>query len=226
MYASSPVTASVETVVVSASTIEAGRLGDYKIYRLPEPTAVAAHQTKQVQFLDQHSVPFERIYTYVVGAHGDANQDEPATAVLRLQNTNVGGLGEPLPAGAVSVMENSPSGTAVLAGQDRVRDISVGLPLEIATGRAMDVRVERRITDKQSIGRDKDKRTRTTFEVEIENDKSVPVQFEFAHPLVDGLQVIAEDLPHTVKPDGLIWSFALKPGERDALHYTIEQPGA
>ena len=30
-------------------------LGDYKLYTLPEPTTVAARQTKQVAFLDQHA---------------------------------------------------------------------------------------------------------------------------------------------------------------------------
>ena len=55
----------VEQVTVSgARVIEARDLGDLKQYPLPDATDVAAKQSKQIQFLDQAAVPFERIYGY------------------------------------------------------------------------------------------------------------------------------------------------------------------
>ena len=57
----------VDEIIVTGSRVtrklaEQGELGDYKIYTLPEPTTVAARQTKQVRFLDQPSVTYERVY--------------------------------------------------------------------------------------------------------------------------------------------------------------------
>ncbi len=216
----------LQEVVVTGSRVPAGRLGDYKIYRLPEVTDVAARQTKQVQFLDQVAVPFERVYTYSVDSLGEASQVMPATVLLRLLNTTSAGLGEPLPAGAVSVMEPASDGSPVLIGQARVRDIAVGLPLEMETGRAMDVRVERRVTESQTIGSGKSKRTRLTYEIAIENDKTIPIRFELAYRMLDGAQIVAEDTPHVVTPRGAIWSLALKPGQRQTVRYTIDQPGS
>lgn len=216
--------AEIQTVVVTAKRIHAANLGDYKIYRLPEPTDVAARQTKQVQFLDQDSVPFTRVYSYSVNPYGDPSGDEPAAITLRLQNTDAAGLGKPLPAGSVSVMERSQDGSPVLAGQDRVRDIAVGLPFEVDIGTAIDVRVQRRVTDKHTLGHGKDKRLRTAFEVVVENDKSIPIKFEVRHRLDDGANVVAEDRLHVVKPTGMTWNMDLKPGERVALHYSVEQP--
>jgi hypothetical protein len=220
-----PPAGTVETVAVTARRIAATRLGDYKLYALPERTALAAQETKQVQFLDQADVPFERFYTYVVEPAGDDSQNAEAASVLRLQNKESEGLGKPLPAGTVSVTSSDANGNAVLAGQQRINDTSVGLPLEIETGRAMNVRVERLVTKRETTGSDKDKRTRLDYEIAIENDKTIPIAFELSHPLGDsGAHIIDEDMPHTIKPAGATWTFALAPAQREVLHYTVEQP--
>ncbi len=100
------------------------QLGDYKLYHLVEPTDVAAQQTKQIQFLDQQDVPFARIYAWLSGLDFDAQpSDEPATVIVKLRNRDDAGLGKPLPAGDVSVMEPGPDGSLVLAGQHGINDI-------------------------------------------------------------------------------------------------------
>ena len=46
-----------DSVVVTGSRIaEEEDLGDYKLYNTPEPTTVAAYQTKQIAFLDKPDV--------------------------------------------------------------------------------------------------------------------------------------------------------------------------
>jgi hypothetical protein len=98
------------------------------------------------------------------------------------------------------------------------------MPLEIATGRAIDVRVKPRETSVQSLIRGKDRLTRTTYEIVVENDKSIPIRFELAQPVSEDTRVVAEDQSHAVEPNGMFWSFALSPGERKTMHYTIEAP--
>jgi hypothetical protein len=220
MYSSSPVTA----VSQQELKLEANILGDYKLYPLPEPTDVAARQTKEVQFLDQRSVSFERVYTYVVTSGAHTGENAEATSLLRLHNTEASGLGKPLPAGTVSVMEEVPDGSPVLAGQHSVYDTPTGAPLEIETARAINVRVQQREIDTQTIERGKDKLTHKTYEIVIENDKSVPISFELAQPTSDGARLVAEDMPHSIGPRGMIWSFAMAAGERKAVQFTIERP--
>ena len=82
------------TVQATPVTIDARTLGDYKLYPLPEPTTVAAQQTKQIQFLDQSGVPFERIYRYSIdGAPNPEALPKTANVILRLQNRRRQGLG-------------------------------------------------------------------------------------------------------------------------------------
>ena len=217
--------ATVETVVVTGSRIPDPRqLGDYKLYRLPEPTDFAADQSKQVQFLEQTKVPFERIYTYVVDAYGGASEDEAATTMLRLHNDKAGGLGKPLPNGTVSVMAPAPGGNPVLLGQHNIRDTPSGLPIEIETGRAVGVRVVLRQTAFRSEGSGRNSSTHKSYEITIENDKRVSIRFELAQPVLEGARILEEDQPHAVKPNGMIWSFVMAPDERKVLHYTIELP--
>ena len=42
-------------------------LGDYKLYPLPEPTGLAAMETKEVQFLNARGMRFKKHYSYYVG---------------------------------------------------------------------------------------------------------------------------------------------------------------
>jgi len=210
----------LETVSVSGAraNIEAKKLGDYKIYALPGPTDVMARQTKQVQFLDTEAVPFERVYTFDVEP---SDREVPATAVLRLANTAAGKLGKPLPAGSIAVFEATADGSPVLAGQDNIRDTSVGLPVEIKVGRAMDVRV--RCAETERGGRTREGRNVTTLEISIANDKPVPIAFEVHQPVRERLRIVSESRRHAVKPAGFVWTFAMAPGERKVLRYTIEQ---
>ncbi len=214
--------ADVETVVVTGARVPDPRqLGDYKLYRLPEPTDFASHQSKQVQFLEQTKVPFERIYTYAVEPYGEASEDVAATVMLRLHNDKADGLGKPLPNGTVSVMESA-GGNPVLAGQHDIRDTPSGLPVEIETGRAVDVRVVLRQTNSRSEGSGRNRITRKSYEIAIENDKRIPIRFELTQPVLDGARILEEDRSHTIKPNGMIWNFAMAPHERQVMHYTIE----
>jgi hypothetical protein len=213
------------TVVSTAQKIEASELGDYKLYALPELSDLLARQTKQVQFLDQEDVPFERFYAYSVFDDDSSSEtDEPASIFLRLQNTALGKLGKPLPAGSVSVFEVTPQGSPVLAGQDRVHDISVGLPVEIVQGRAMDVRVRRTVTKEESPGWWFNKATRAMLEIDVTNEKPVPITFEVYHPMLERMRIVSESERHVVKPKGATWRFTMAAGERKLLRFTIELP--
>lgn len=203
-------------------------LGDYKLYSLPAPTTVAARQSKQVRFLDQRNVPFERFYSYrldieALGEGYDGVRDEPLV-LLRLQNEKRRGLGKPLPAGVISVLEpNERSAGAVLAGEDELQDTPIGLPVEIELGGALDVWVKPTIVEDETIESEDDFEQQAKLEVRFGNDKPVPVLIEYRHPAAEGLRIVAESRRHTMKHGDPMWTFRLAPGGRASLKYTLRR---
>jgi hypothetical protein len=221
-----PAPAPMETVVVTGmiGSIAAQRLGDYKLYPLPEPTDVAARQIKQVQFLDQPDVPFRHLYIYGLMVHDRPDgKPRPATATLQLTNEKDSGLGQPLPAGGVSVMEPGPDNSQVLAGQQSVTDTPVGQPLEIQTGRAMDIPVTAGLVELSSIkGR---AYRRKSYEVAVRNGKSQPALFEFRYGVADDdVTLVSQSQDHVLNKGAWVWSFSLRPGEQAVLRYTVDVP--
>ena len=215
-----------ETVVVTgARSIESQALGDYKLYPLPEPVTVAANQTKQVQFLDQPNVAFERLYQFTI-RYDEPDPDEQADVVLRFKNHARDGLGKPLPAGGVSVFEKTKDGIPILVGQDSIRDIAIGLPVEVTTGRAMDVPVDAHLLSSTTSGSGRDKRQNNEIEVTVENRKAIPIVFEVRQALPGwaAMEITSESEPHTLQSGYARWHFALAPGERKIVRYGIRHP--
>ncbi|CAN5273431.1 DUF4139 domain-containing protein [soil metagenome] len=126
-------------IVVSARKVMAVQedLGDLKLYRIPDPTTVAAMAQKQVALLDRSVVPVEIVYRVRV-SDGDPGA---VRMVLRASNRKDAGLGLPLPAGPVAVFAPR-GGTHLLIGEGAVADKAVGEDVEIDFAKATQVTVE------------------------------------------------------------------------------------
>jgi hypothetical protein len=187
---------------------------------------VSARQIKQVQMIEKRNVPFKRIYAYEVPAEEFDSESIGSSpiATLRLQNKKSDGLGVPLPAGTASVMEPSPRMGLVLAGEHTLQDLPVGLPIDIELGQAMDIWVQPRVVREYTQGRGTTKMERADIEIDIANDKSVPIQLEvFQTKVVEAdFRVVSESTKHSLKKGMPMWALSLKPGERKTLRYTVE----
>jgi hypothetical protein len=212
------------TVVVTGSRIDPRLLGDYKLYPLPEPTTLAAHQTKQIQFLDQADVTAQKLYVYDADLDfGSADKPE-AQVMFRFKNDEASGLGKPLPEGYFAFMLQFPDRDPLFGGQGGIEDTAVGDPFEIVCGGAMDVPIERRKIESQTIGKGDDKRVRNTFEYTIASNKREAIQFELSQSLSGDVRILSESMPHVVESKGAIWRFTLQPGGHMTLRYTVEYP--
>ncbi len=214
----------IETVVVTAerrAAIDPRQLGDYKLYPLPEPTDLPARETKQVQFMDLHNVPFDRVYVFVA----DANSDDGGLArtTMRLHNTAESGLGKPMPAGDFSVSEIAPGGAPIFIGQAGVGDTPVGLPVEIQLAETDRVPVRRTVVEETTTGTGDSTRTQYTIDFDIANNRAETIAFELWQGLQDGqLKILSEDRAHTEERGAAIWHIALKPGERVTMRVRLE----
>jgi len=204
-------------------------LGDYKLYTLPEPTTLAANQTKQVRFLDQKGAPYRRIYRYRVGAplldalHAPHILRQPPGAIitLKLVNETAQGLGKPLPSGHVVVMA-AVGGQQMFAGGDRLEDTSIGADVALALGRSPLVSVQPEVV---SAFKTPDAHQAYDLAVTVANAGRDVALVEVRQGGNPYLKVRTEDRPHTLQDGDLCWTVTVPPGGRVMLHYSLVSSG-
>ncbi|MEM7460029.1 MAG: hypothetical protein AAF331_11235 [Pseudomonadota bacterium] len=145
----------MERVVVTASRLSSERddfsraraeredLGDYKLYRAPFRTTLAAQQTKQILFLNKPRVKFKKRYAFdftdsdkrraLDRARNGAEPNDVLHGEVRyvIDNSRRGRLAEPLPAGTVRIMDKRENGNPFFAGADDIENHPIGRPVEV-----------------------------------------------------------------------------------------------
>jgi hypothetical protein len=209
-----------QQVLITGSLISAANFGDYKLYALPNRTTVAAQQIKQVQFLNSARIPVARVYRAT--AQWDFTQQDmrlPASVFLRLQNTQAGRLGLPLPAGGASTIATKNDGTAILVGEEPIDDTPVGLPLELPAGTTLDVSATLHVAEVSATGA----RKRGKMQVTLSNNKNEPVTFEWHQEYPYEGSIISATRAYETRVGEWVWTLRLRPRERIALQYEIEE---
>jgi hypothetical protein len=119
-----------EDIVVTGSRImRAEEFNDFKLYRVPFPVTVAARSQKQVAFLSAPKVKAELLHRSEVS---DGWAEDPVL-LLRIRNEKKDGLGQPLPAGAVTLYQQA-LGRRQLVGESKTEDKAVGEEVELIIG--------------------------------------------------------------------------------------------
>jgi hypothetical protein len=211
---------SADVIVTGNFVARQSELGDYKLYTLPEKTTVAAQQTKQVKMLEKTKVAYERFYRFTFDPNRSEDEASGPRVFIRMQNRSNTGLGLPMPAGNVAVMEPTSKRQLVLAGEDRIEDVPVGLPAEIELGEAMDIAVQARVLKDETANGAQ----RREVEIAVGNDKPVAVRVELLFETYGqaNARVVSESRPHTMKSGNPLWVITLPPGSRQVLRYTVD----
>ncbi|HEY2707617.1 MAG TPA: hypothetical protein VGI95_06145 [Caulobacteraceae bacterium] len=206
--------------------VVATTLGDYKLYSLAEPTTLAARQTKQIRFLHQAAVTFEKLYVYEPGEAPDTTAAVyPAEAMLSLENKPVNGLGLPLPAGKVSLRQpqDVAGGRELFVGEPAMRDVPVGEPFELVAGHASDVTAQTRIASETTVGKGAGERERYTLEIDLANAEASPVTFEVRQTTARaGFKVVSESTAHGLKNGKAVWRVTLPANGGAVVKYAYE----
>lgn len=103
-----------------------GEVGDFKLYTVPMPTTVASQAQKQVSLMTRAGVAVRTVYV----SRGNAAALAPAHPVLRLRNRKADGLGLPLPAGQVMVLQEG-GARPILLGTAAIDDKAVDEEVEL-----------------------------------------------------------------------------------------------
>lgn len=125
-----PAPAMAERIVVTGARIAKQEdLGDLKLYRVPQPTTVAANAQKQVALMDRTGVRLAVVHMLTVQPGGTIDH----VVQLRGRNRAADGLGLPLPAGRVELFEESAS-RDIRIGQSSFDDIPIDGPIRLTLG--------------------------------------------------------------------------------------------
>jgi hypothetical protein len=197
------------------------RLGDYYLYPLAERTTIANLQTKQVSFLDVHSVPAEHGYEFRNRWLGTAETPQSAKSIYSFSTSAHAGLGDQLPAGILRFYMRDKRGDPQFIGESRIDHTPMGSTLSLATGDAFDVKV-RAVVDKRT--------RRSTFDwqsdmrYELSNALPRPVTVKL---LQEGLwgdsRITAESQKSTRRSaDTAEWAVAVPANGKATLTATFE----
>jgi hypothetical protein len=211
--------------VVTATRVERETFGDYQLYRLPWPTDLNARQTKQAVFLSKPQVKVERFYSVRMGDIDDepADRDASPSLMVRWENKKAAGLGEPLPQGRVRIFEPYDGGE-VFAGEADLDDKPVGLPVELAIARALNLSAFFDPEESERDSSDDGDRITVTATHRFYNRKEVPVSIEVrqgASGYWTRPEVLRSNLRAGRKYGDLAWRIQLAPGAEQLLRYTI-----
>jgi hypothetical protein len=216
----------LQSVVVTGSRVAAvSNLGDYKLYTLPEPTTVAANQTKQVAFLDEPSVRYERVELVDVDpAYGFDPGTQQARVLVRLQNKVAEGLGKPLPGGRITMFEPAADGRLWLTGQPGLSDTPVGQPVKLNLGPSDLVTYKATQGDLTYPEHDGQMFERSAVDVTVHNAGARPAMVQVRLRGGAEVKVLGESRPHTRDGAYAVWSLQV-PAEGEAtLRYRTERP--
>jgi hypothetical protein len=208
-------------------------LGDYKLYTLPEPTTLAAFQTKQLLMFDRPSVAFDKAYRRRM-RHGAGSSpkmqddaDDNADLMVEIKNTKASGLGLSLPGGKAALFQTDPASGAQRIAQDSLQNTAINLPVEFDMGAATEVRAHARVVSATHTGVRNDSRDQSQIEVVMTNATGAPVRFEIREDgSAPNFRVVSASLPSTPVKGGPQWLVDV-PAHADAvLTYGLEWRGS
>ena len=163
------------------------RLGDVRLYRIPETVTVAAQSQKQVAMITQPAVKIESILRLrpVTGGF-----EMPLERVLITSNRAAKGLGLPLPAGRVALFGRR-NGHRILLGEGRIDDHTVGEKVEIPVATATG------ILARQTIFRREDANGSPAYKLVLTNDlpraQTVEIEFPLEARPMEGRVLVKRD---------------------------------
>lgn len=222
VYRRSPAVARMS--VAGTETAPREQLGDYYLYPVAHRTTIASNQTKQVSFLDVQHVPARSGYRFVNGWLGTSAEPESAESVLSFTTANNGGLGDALPAGTVRFYQKDASGAPQFIGESRLDHTPMGSALDLATGRAFDVKVRSVVVERRRIDSSK---WRTTMRYELSNAKAEPVSVRLVQQGLDWGRVDTRIVEESQKSERLdagsaLWLVSLPANGRASVTATFE----
>jgi hypothetical protein len=232
--APAPAAMSYAQLVVTAQKVQQEQLGDLKLYRVPERTALASRQSKQVRLMDQLSIPVTTVYG--LDLDEDAQPSGPAHRWLRTKNTVSNHLGLPLPSGSIAIFAPY-NAERLLQHESGLRDIAVDEEVEIDAGESPDVQVAIDVEETHAdSGRAKllplvpgvalrSIKVDEVLRVQVSNARAAGIDFELRLSLPGGARIVRADHAVGSKNGRPIFRFKVPANQTVTVRFQIQGTG-
>ena len=201
-----------------APEMKQASLGDYHIYVIGNIKKLIAKESMTVRMYGPLSVDYQKIYVFENSER--QQKEEPLKVELTLSNTEVHGLGIPLPAGKIDMYTFSGSGGIEYIGSDQMGQVPKGESSTVQAGYAFDITGKRKVLnyDRQR------KSEEAVIEISINNTRTDPVQIKIVEH-INGDWVIKDQSHDYQKEDASTIHFliSLEPGKREYITYTYKK---
>ena len=200
-------------IVVTGSRIAPREdIGDYKLYRVPQPTTLGARSRKQIAFLEKAGVRVEMLHIFEL--RGD-DVSGPQT-VLRIDNRRDGPLGEPLPGGQVALFQ-ARAGERMFAADTQMKDKAVGELVDLDLPDPDGVSVD---ADQEELDSGEGW-TRYRLTIENDGESAEPVEVSFADAYGYAIDKIGKAV--RVRDGKRIWSVTVPAEGKRSVEYRVRE---
>jgi len=158
--------------------------GEYRLYRLKEPTTLKSNQIKQIRLISARNVPVKKIYLYdgaKIRFSPYRGYREPAfgreankkiNVLLSLENRADHNLGFALPEGKVRIFKRDRDDSLEFVGEDKLPGTARDERILLYVGDAFDLTGSRTQSDFKRIS---ERVIEEAFKIELKNHKDQPV---------------------------------------------------
>ncbi len=188
---------------------------EYHIYDLGRATTIADREVKQIQLIEDRTVPLEKVYVFEPGRGSDQIRVK-----LEFENDKKSGLGIPLPGGKFRVYREDADGALEFAGEDFIDHTPRDEKVSVLLGSAFDLVAEYEVLESKRLA-DRVQQQRTRIKLRNRKEKEAVTIIVRAHPGGDWRVIEASDKWKKPNAHDLEFEIDVKAGEESVLEYTV-----
>ena len=184
---------------------------EYHLYTLGRPADLMNNEQKQVTLLEADAFGVEKRLIfhgathYYRGQYGQVTASQKVGVYLDFENSELNGLGMPLPKGIVRVYKRDASGAQQFIGEDLIDHTPRDEEVRIKMGEAFDVVGDRRQMDYTVISGCV---SESSWRIDLRNHKHEDVEVTLVEPVGGDWEILSSSHPFTQLD---AWTFTLNP---------------
>ncbi|WP_085903877.1 DUF4139 domain-containing protein [Kiloniella majae] len=199
-------------------------VADRDVYRLPGKIDIGGIETKQVTLLENDAVEIEKRYRFqqLIQPYPGADETgrQQADIVLKTENTEDKGLGQPLPGGTIRVYQQvKDANSSIFMGEEHMRAVPKGEEVELVIGSANQVTGSGKQLSYENLSRNS---YQLTQEITLRNSGDKAVSVDVVGNMPRNWKILNESVKHEKKSaNKVIWTLDIPAEGKVSFDYKL-----
>ncbi|WP_085907431.1 DUF4139 domain-containing protein [Kiloniella majae] len=199
-------------------------VADRDVYRLPGKIDIGGIETKQVTLLENDAVEIEKRYRFqqLIQPYPGADETgrQQADIVLKTENTEDKGLGQPLPGGTIRVYQQvKDANSSIFMGEEHMRAVPKGEEVELVIGSANQVTGSGKQLSYENLSRNS---YQLTQEITLRNSGDKAVSVDVVGNMPRNWKILNESIKHEKKSaNKVIWTLDIPAEGKVSFDYKL-----